>query len=82
MNRIHIIVAIKASNSIFPPLRTVLFSTRGREIAKPSKIPRMYNTRASLDSRKMSLMQKQRQAIGVWLQRRWNHLETELFSGT
>ncbi|MFS7922871.1 hypothetical protein Hanom_Chr03g00254101 [Helianthus anomalus] len=42
----------------------------------------MYNTRASLDSRKMSLMQKQRQAIGVWLHRhRWNHMETELFSG-
>ncbi|MFS7922889.1 hypothetical protein Hanom_Chr03g00254311 [Helianthus anomalus] len=37
MNQIYIIVAIKASNLVFPQLRTVLFSTR-RETAQPSKV--------------------------------------------
>ncbi|KAF5815471.1 hypothetical protein HanXRQr2_Chr03g0123441 [Helianthus annuus] len=37
MNQIYIIVAIKASNLLFPQLRTVLFSTR-RETTEPSKV--------------------------------------------
>ncbi|KAJ0802266.1 putative alternative oxidase [Helianthus annuus] len=53
MNQIYIIVAIKASNLLFPQLRTVLFSTR-RETTQPSKVltthARKFNAHASLDS--------------------------------